>query len=151
MAPLEDLKSRIVKAMKNGSEVEKNLLRVVVGDVEMASVRQNKPITDEMTYGVVKKVLASLRETLSLAKEKNVQPPVAIEQEIVLLQELLPQTWSRQQIKDFLVEHFDKIRLAGNAGQAMGVAMKVIKSAKGAVEADDVKAIVEELRTLPTT
>jgi uncharacterized protein YqeY len=68
------------------------------------------------------------------------------EGELALLEALLPKAWDRDAIMAALAPHKDELRAAKNDGQAMGVAMKVLK-AKGAMTTpDDVKAVVAAAR-----
>jgi uncharacterized protein YqeY len=65
-------------------------------------------------------------------------------EELALIEEWVPASMGRDRIREVLAPIADQVRSAPKEGQAMGVAMKHL--AGQAVDADDVKAVVAELR-----
>lgn len=142
---IDDLKARIILAMKAKNNHERDTLKVALGEIQLAETRQGKALTDEEAQAAVKKVVKGNREMIALAKDPEVIQ--RMETEITLLTGLLPQTLDAGQIAEQLAPVADAIRAAGNDGQATGVAMKHLKSGGHAVEGQTVAAAVRALRS----
>lgn len=141
----DELKARVAAAMKSGDGPTGDTLRTVLGEAGMEAVRRKSEVTDDVVLGVIRKTVTGLKETIPLAK-KDGRDTAHSEAELRLLESLLPKAWDRQAIDDALAPHRDELRAAKSDGQAMGVAMKVLKS-KGAVTTpDNVKAAVAAAR-----
>jgi uncharacterized protein len=65
-------------------------------------------------------------------------------EEIILLQEWIPPTLSRERIAEALTPVADPIKAAPKDGMAMGIAMKALAGRE--VDSEDVKAVVAALR-----
>lgn len=142
---LADIKKRMFAAMKAGNTVEKEILRVAVGEIEMAAARANTEANDAEAQGVLRKLLKSNEETLGSATDPEQR--ATLEQENVVLRSLLPQALTVEQIVELLAPVADAIRGAKADGQATGVAMKHVKAQGAVVEGKDVTAAVVRLRS----
>ncbi|MFN3167939.1 MAG: GatB/YqeY domain-containing protein [Phycisphaeraceae bacterium] len=145
MSLLQQIKQQVLDAMKAKDTTRKDVLRVVQGDIELAETRQGKPLTDDEAQKIVRKLIKSNQETLAV-----VQDPSAAEklnQEITILEALLPRTLAVAEIVAALQPQQDAIRAAGNDGQATGVAMKHLKPQGLAVEGKDVSQAVRQIRS----
>ncbi len=141
---IDDIKKRAMQAMKSGATVEKEILRVALGEIQMAEVRGGKPSTDEEGFAVVRKLVKSNQETLAAtadAEQKRI-----LEQEITILETLLPASWDVARIVQELSGAADAIKAAANDGAATGVAMKQLKAAGAPVGGKDVAAAVKQIR-----
>ncbi|HEX4606777.1 MAG TPA: GatB/YqeY domain-containing protein [Urbifossiella sp.] len=141
----DDLKTRVTAAVKAGDVRTRDTLRTVIGEAQMEALRRKSEITDEVVLGVVKKGVAGLKETIPLAK-KDGRDTAHQEAELVLLESLLPKAWDRNAVEAALASVREELRAAKNDGQAMGVAMKVLKAQGAVTNPDDVKAVVAALR-----
>jgi uncharacterized protein len=137
---LESIKKRSLEATKGRRVVERNVLRFVIGEVQLMEIRQKKTLPDEQIATIIRKTIENNKEALSH------RPDEKLEQENRILTELLPSTLSQEEIESVLVVQLESIRACGNDGQAMGVAMKHLKSSGVSVLGDDVKAVVSKLR-----
>jgi hypothetical protein len=140
---VDTIKKRIMAAMKAKNDLEKEVLRVALGDIQTEEARGTE-ITDAYCEKVLKKLVKSNRETLTSATDPEQKS--TLEQEIVILESLLPKTLSPEQISAELEPVKDQIRAAGNDGQATGVAMKHLKASGAMVDGKDVAAAVRQLR-----
>ncbi|MFN9938086.1 MAG: GatB/YqeY domain-containing protein, partial [bacterium] len=59
----DEISRRIKQAMKDGNTVEKEVLRVALGDIQTAEAREGAKESDEAAIAVVKKLLKSVTET----------------------------------------------------------------------------------------
>jgi hypothetical protein len=141
----DELKTRVATAMKGGDTPTRDTLRTVLGEAQMEALRRKGEVTDEIILGVVKKTVAGLKETIPLAQKdgRNTGPQEA---ELALLESLLPKAWDRDAIAAALASARDDLRAAKSDGQAMGVAMKVLKAQGAVTNPDDVKAAVAAAR-----
>jgi uncharacterized protein YqeY len=141
----DQIKTRMFQALKSGNTVEKEILRVALGEIQTADARGGAGAgTDEATIAVLRKLVKSNEETLALATDEAQKQDLA--QEIRVLQSLLPQSLTIEQIVEALAPVRDAVRAAPNDGAATGVAMKHLKSAGATVTGKEVTAAVKQLR-----
>lgn len=141
----DDLKNRVTAAVKGGDVLTRDALRTVLGEAQAEAVRRKVEPTDEIVLGTVRKTVAGLKETIPLAKSAG-RDVTQKEVELALLESLLPKAWDREAIATALAPHRDELRAAKNDGQAMGVAMKVLKAQGATTGPEDVKAVVAAMR-----
>jgi uncharacterized protein len=142
---LDELKARITKAVKEKDEVARDVLRLAFGEVQTSEARNERPLRDEEVAAVLKKLVKSNEETLALSGDGDRAATLRHENEV--LSSLLPKALTADQIVEALASQVDAIKAAKADGQAMGVAMKHLKSMGAAVEAADVTAAVKKLRS----
>ncbi len=141
---LEAIKARMFEAMKAGRVVEKEILRVAVGEITTERAREGRQGDDAEAQAIVAKLVKSNQESLA-ASEDPAQRAV-LEQEIAILSAFLPKTLGIDEILGLLEPVRDAIRAAGGDGQATGVAMKHLKAAGAAVNGKEVAEAVKRLR-----
>ncbi len=136
----EQLKIEIKQAMFAKDSVKKDILRVALAEIELSESRQKKILSDEECFNVFRKIITNNTETLKHA----VNDKLIKENEI--LSTFLPQLLNKEQIKENLQIVLENIKQAKNDGQAVGLAMKHLKSLSLAVSGTDVGEVVKELR-----
>lgn len=144
MSLTEQVQKRVHQAMKDKNELEKELLRVLLGDLQLAETRNGKALSEKEEQQIIRRMVKSNLETVAMT-----QDPAAVEQlkaEYAILEGLLPKTLSVAEIIAALQPVADDIRAAGNPGQATGVAMKHLKPQGLEVEGKDVAAAVGQIR-----
>jgi uncharacterized protein YqeY len=146
MSLQDDLQARVTSAMKSGDHATRDTLRTVLGEAKMEAVRCKGEVSDEVILAVARKVVTGLKETIPLAK-KDGRDTARQEAELALLESLLPRASDREAIAAALAPHRDDIKAAKGDGQAMGVAMKVLKAQGATTSPDDVKAVVAATRS----
>ena len=125
---------------------EARFLRTVLGEIQL---EQNRPGFDEnKALGVIKKSLAGNEETRGYLSETDDRLP-RLAWEDGILQSFLPSYLSSDAIRGLLeaAGAIDSIASANNEGQAMGLAMKHLKSSGALVEGGTVKEVVQGLRS----
>lgn len=140
---VDEIKQRIQAAMKAGNTLEKEVLRVVLGEIQTEEAR-GKKADDALATRILKKLVKSNRETLESATDA--EQKTALQGEIAILQELLPRSMSVDEIVAALAPVADAIRAAGNDGQGTGIAMKHLKASGAEVDGKDVAQAVKALR-----
>ncbi|MCB9586250.1 MAG: GatB/YqeY domain-containing protein [Polyangiaceae bacterium] len=136
---IDEIKSRFKEAMKARREVEREILRVAIGDITTRDAT-----SDDDVQAVLKKLLKSNEETLghNVSDEERTK----LQQENEILRGFLPKTLDEAQIVAALAPVAEQIRAASNDGQATGVAMKQLKSAGAEVDGKTVSAAVRKMR-----
>ncbi|QNN22512.1 GatB/YqeY domain-containing protein [Planctomycetales bacterium ZRK34] len=140
---IDDVKKRMIDAMKAGRAQEKEILRVALGDLQLTQSRTGS-LSDDEAVKVLRKIIKANDETAAVTSDEAVKAKLAEENRI--LSELLPQTLDQAQIKAALAPVDEAIRNAPNAGAATGVAMKHLKSTGATVDGKDVAQVVAALR-----
>jgi uncharacterized protein YqeY len=149
MSMVETLKQKLTACRRAGQSVEMGVLQVVLGEASMIEARTGKPASDGDVEKVVRKTMLGNQETLAILQQKGMAAGenfAKLTTENTLLQSLLPQTLSAEEIVASLGEVADSIKAAKNDGQATGAAMKHLKSKGLPVLGDDVARAVKQLR-----
>ncbi len=157
---LENLRSRITKAVKKHNEFERNILKVVLGEIQTIESRQGG-ITEDQAYKVVRKIIANNEETIQKifesTKDTNVQVVgnaasslEELKKENEILSSLLPQIWDFSTTEAFFLNsnssEIEMIQNAKSEGQAIGIAMKALKSKRAPVDSKIVVEVVKKIR-----
>lgn len=141
---VDELKKRIATAVKDGDPVARDVLRLALGEIQTAEARKNAQLSDEEVAAALRKLVKSNEETLSLSGEG--ERAVTLKKEIEVLSSLLPKQLSVDEIVAALAPSVDAIKAAKADGQAVGVAMKHLKSTGASVTGSDVQAAVKKIR-----
>jgi len=153
MSELEiKIKESIIRAVKEKNEVAKDVLRTVLGQMQLDA--SSKELSEDDRLNVIRKQIKS--NQLSIEQMSNVDKSEwktdwednnkKLAFEIGLLSMFLPQVLSEIDTKDLIVKTGLDLKSAKNDGQAIGMAMKALKSSGAQVDASVVRKIVEELR-----
>jgi uncharacterized protein YqeY len=141
---LDDIKTQMFKAMKEGRVVEKEILRVAVGEITTNAARPGQTGSDDEARATLRKLLKSNEE--SLAVDTDPERRSILELEVKTLAAFLPQNLDVDAIVQALEPVRSAIAAAGNEGQATGVAMKHLKAAGAVVTGKDVSSAVKQIR-----
>jgi uncharacterized protein len=141
---IDEIKARMFKAMKAGNTVEKEILRVAVGEITTEAARDGRSGSDEEARAIVRKLIKSNEESLAMIDDEEKKP--VLRQEIEILAAFLPKTLGVDEIAAALAPVAEAVKAAGNDGQATGVAMKHLKSTGAVVSGKDVSVAVKRLR-----
>lgn len=131
MSIVAQMRTQLKDSMKARDAVRTNFLRYWIAQLTTGT---GEEVADEQA---IKKMRAMLKE--ARGGQTSFSP-----EEVTLLEEWVPPTLDRFQIAQELAPVADQIKVAPKDGQAMGIAMKSL--AGKPVEADDVKAVIAELR-----
>jgi uncharacterized protein YqeY len=142
---VEEIKKRVVAAVKQGDTVTRDVLRLALGEIQTAEARKNASLSEEDAAAALRKLIKSNEETLAalVAGDDRV---AALKREIEVLASLLPAQMNAAQIVAALAGQIDAIKGAGSDGQATGIAMKHLKASGAAVSGGEVTAAVKQIR-----
>ncbi len=141
---LDEIKAQMFKAMKAGALVEKEILRVAVGEITTEQAREGRKGSDEESQAILRKLIKANEETLAVSEDPAKR--AVLEQEVRVLSAFLPKSLGLDEIVAALAPVAEAVRAAGNDGQATGVAMKHLKSVGAQVGGKDVAEAVKRLR-----
>lgn len=141
---VDEIKKRMFAAMKAGNTVEKEILRVCLGEITTAEVRAEATFGDDEVRAVLRKLVKSNREALESATEASTR--AELEQELGVLESLLPRALSVDELVETLAPVAPALRGAAGPGPAMGIAMKHLKPLGLTVDSKDVAAAIGRIR-----
>jgi uncharacterized protein len=144
MALLDQIKARMFQAMKAGNAIEKEILKVAMGEITTEAARPGKKGDDAEAQAILKKLVKSNEETLALSLDDAQKQTLRTEIEVLL--SFLPKTLGVPEIVAALAPVAEAVKAAGNDGQATGVAMKHLKALGAEVNGKDVSAAVRQIR-----
>ncbi len=145
----DEIKARIMTAMKSGDTVARDVLRLALGEIQMIEVRAGEggpPFSEELAMNAVRKLMKSNDETRTQMPEGDARI-AALVKENELLGSLLPARLGPDAIAKLLEPVAEAIRAAKGDGQATGVAMKHLKSTGAEVDGTSVAAAVKLVRS----
>ena len=143
---VDQIKARMFQAIKAGEHLEKEILRVAVGEITTEAARPGRQGSDEEAQAILRKLVKSNEETLASTTEEAKRNTLLKENEI--LAGFLPKSMTFDEILAALSSETvtAQIKAAASDGQATGVAMKQLKSIRAIVNGKDVGAAIKELR-----
>jgi uncharacterized protein YqeY len=145
MALLDQIKARMFEAMKAGNAVEKEILKVAMGEITTDAARPNKKGDDAEAQAILKKLVKSNEETIAASEDEAQKQTLRAEIKVLLA--FLPKALGVPEIVAALAPVVDAVKAAANDGQATGVAMKHLKSLGTEVNGKDVSAAVRQMRS----
>lgn len=141
---IDEVKKQITQAMRDKDSERRDLLKVVLGELQTAGARLSEALPDAEAERLIRKMVKSNQEMAELSPKPEVVEKMKTE--IAVLETLLPKTLSVDEIVEALGPVSDAVKAAGNDGQAMGVAMKHLKSSGASVDGKDVGVAVKQVR-----
>ena len=144
MTLAEQIKQRLTDAMRRRETVEKEILRLALGEIQSVQEREGRTLSDADAGKLLRKLVKSNEETIQATDKAEVREQLNKENQILLA--FLPQALGPEQIIAALADVAEQVAAAGNDGQATGVAMKHLKSVGAVVEGRDVATAVRSLR-----
>jgi uncharacterized protein len=141
---VDEIKKRLAVAMKAKNDVEREILRVTLGELQTLETRATRPPTDDEAAQIIRKLVKANEETGAVTVDPARKATLA--QETAVLTSLLPQGLTLDELTAKLAPVRDAIRAAGNDGQATGVAMKHLKSEGVSAPGGDVSQAVKAIR-----
>ena len=119
----------------------KNLLKVILGEIQQVT-ELGKEISDKQCHTKVKNMIKANESNIKLLSDDDPRKQQFTE-ENVLLNSLLPQYWSDQDIRNWIKDEDIDVQ-ASNEGAVIGQCMGMLKGEP--VEGGMVKKIIHEMR-----
>ena len=141
---LDDIKAQMFKAMKESRLVEKEILRVALGEITTNAARAGQSGSDDESRAVLRKLIKCNEESLAVCEDPEQRKNLELETHT--LSAFLPTTLDVPGIIELLLAVREAIVAAGNDGQATGIAMKQLKATGAVVTGKDVATAVRQIR-----
>ena len=141
---IDALKARITEAMKARRTVERDILRVALGELQNHENRTGAPPPAEEAQRIIMKLIKSNQESIALTPSAETR--AKLEEENQVLATLLPRTLGVAEIAAALAPIAAELRAAKGEGPATGQAMKFLKTLGASVEGKDVGEAVKQVR-----
>lgn len=142
---LDEIKARMFRAMKEKREVEKEILRVAIGEITTDAARPGRKGDDAEATAIVRRLQKSVEETLATVQDAAQR--TTLEQELSVLASLLPKALGLDEIVTALAPVAEAIRAAPGDGPATGIAMKHLKAAAVSADGKLVSEAVKRVRS----
>ena len=145
---LQRIKSEHLEARKRRQPTQSGILSVLLGEIQnlQASPGQRGDVQDGAIIRIIRKLIAGNEDLLLKADEQS-ELHAKLVLENMLLDTLLPQMWSQEQIVEWLSnKHGRLIREQKSDGPATGIALKLLNSCQCPVEGNVVAQAVKEIR-----
>jgi uncharacterized protein YqeY len=140
---IDQIKARMMAALKARRTLEKEILGVALGELQTAEARKGS-LTEEEGAAIVRKLVKSNRETIEASS--SAEQRATLSEEIAILESLLPKGLGEDEVVAALAQVADAVRAAGNDGQATGIAVKSLKAAGVVVDGKLVGEVVRKMR-----
>ncbi len=144
---VDEIKTRMLAALKGGRSLEKQILSVALGEIQTQQARKGdvaEPLADADAQACVRKIIKSNRETLEASP--SAEQRSVLEQEIAVLETLLPKGLGENELRAALGPVEAAIRSAPADGQATGIAMKALKASGVVADGKLVGEVVKKMR-----
>lgn len=141
----DEIRQRMVAATKAGERIEKDILKLALGEIQTVEARTGSALDDEAAGDIVRKLIKSNRESIDATADAEAR--ARLEAEVAILDALLPRTLTTDEIVAALAPLQDAVLDAASDGQATGVAMKHLKAEGATVTGRDVSEAVRRMRS----
>lgn len=144
---IETLKKRIRQAMLDRNELEKEVLRVALGDLQTEEARSGE-LSEADAERIIRKMAKSNRETQAVLEGQPGKAGEAevLEKELAILESLLPKSLTVEEVAAALAPVRELLCGAEKDGMATGLAMKHLKAAGAVVDGKVVAQVVAAMR-----
>lgn len=143
MSLKEKIKTNMIASSKQGRELERTLLRTVLGEIQRKEAKAD--LNDEQIIAVIKKMHSNNLETIDKLDGASAMAERLAEENIIL-ESYLPKTLSVEEIAEALRGIEDKILGAPNDGPAIGMSVGFLKKQGLAADGKDIAQAVKKIR-----
>lgn len=127
---LERLDNEIKEALKSGNKELLTTLRMLKGEVKLASINSKNEITDDDIITIASKQIKNLKGSIEEFKKGNRDDLIEkANKEIEILSKYLPAQLSDSELDELIDDAFDKVNPQSmkDMGKIMGVLMSLVK------------------------
>jgi uncharacterized protein YqeY len=138
------IRIKVLSAINKGDNLEKNVLRFALGELERETSLKN--LTEEDKQKIIKRLIKSNENTLKLTESED--DKYILKEEIDIFKSILPKELDKKDIEVFVKKCLDVGSLTldyDNVGKSVGIVMKTFKKSNIAVDGKLVKEVVSEI------
>jgi len=145
MSIKESLEADLREAMREGKDVDKRTIRMVIAAIKMAEIERGAKLDDPAVIAILQKEIKSREETIAEAR-KGGREQIASDAaaEILVLQHYLPRQLSDEDLRDIVLKAVEESGAAAPAD--MGKVMKlVMPQVAGRASGDRISQMVRQI------
>jgi uncharacterized protein YqeY len=145
MSILENIKARIITAMRQKDEVLRDSLKMLLGEVQTNELKDKKAFDDSNVQKTAAKICAEMSQTIE--KGKQVGKDVSyFEKQVAIISEYSPKFCTIDAVRKCIkLEDHVKIKEA-KEGPAFGIVSQMLKKLNLNAMPDDVKMVIHEIK-----
>jgi len=139
------LSNDLKQAMRSGDTVKRNVIRMLMADINNAEIARQKKLEDGDILGVISKEIRQHHESIEAFKQGKRQDLVDKEEaELAVLQGYLPQQLSREEVAAVARKIIAEVGAEGprDKGKVMPILMAQLK---GQADGREINEVVSEL------
>ena len=142
MPTKQSLEAELKQAMRDGDDVRKRTLRMVLSAIKLAEVEKRAPLDEPALLAVLQKEIKTRRESIADAERAHRDDLIASTQaELAVLHSFLPQALSQETLEEMVRLAIEEVGAAGP--QDMGKVMKALMPRiQGRADGKDVSGLV---------
>lgn len=146
MSMIDDVRSKMMEAMKNKDKDRKDALSMLLSALKNKAIDKRADLTEAEEFEVVKKEMKQTRETMELAPEDRQDIREACEIRLKVYQEFAPEEMSEDAIREAVQEVLASLGITEPTGKDKGKIMKeLMPKVKGKADGALVNRIVGEM------
>ncbi len=146
MSMIEDVRSKMMEAMKNKDKDRKDALSMLLSALKNKAIDKRSDLTEAEEFEVVKKEIKQTKETMELAPEDRQDIREACEIRLKVYQEFAPEEMSEEAIRAAVQEVLDGLGITEPSAKDKGRIMKeLMPKVKGKADGSLVNKIVGEM------
>lgn len=139
------IRADIKESIKSKDYIKRNLLSVIIGEVERAYPIASDFAQDSNWVIVIKKMLKNTEEMLVNVGDTRLELKMQLLTEKLILQNYLPKALTKEELKQLFVANNIEISSTIGEGKSIGNAIKYLRGAKVDFNNPDVRAVVLEM------
>jgi uncharacterized protein YqeY len=137
----KEIRAKIIQAMRDKDEVSKNILRLVIGEMERSNKDQS---IDDEWISIIRKIIKNLNSSIEAAQSTRIDLVVGLKLEKEILEQFLPNTMTKEAIRLF-IEQKGIINPSLGENKCMGLVVKALKASEMEFNNIDVKEVISEM------
>lgn len=136
----------LLKIIKSGNKTKEeiNLLKTVLGEIQLEEARKNKTVSDSEVEKIIQKFVKNNKQTIEI-----IQDPIIIESlraENKLLESLLPDYMTEKDLYDYITGlTYDRVVELNHIGRSTGYIVKKLKREKRDFQGADVNKVINAI------
>lgn len=143
MSLVDKLRSDLLQSRKEKDEIRSNILRVVLGEVELIQAKTGVALPDEKVCQIIRRIVESNSSVLGLSIKDN--SATILEKENNILIEYLPINLSIQQIRELISQELiEEIKSSSprDLGKLTGKVIRIVKESGKTADGNDVRSVI---------
>lgn len=146
MSKIEEVRAKMVDAMKSGDKEKKETLSMLLAALKNKAIDKREDLTEAEEFEVVKKEMKQTKETMELAPKDRTDIIEQCEKRLAVLKEFAPEEMSEEAIREVVKGVLNDLGITEPSGKDKGKVMKeLMPKVKGKADGALVNQIVGEM------